>query len=81
MRKVKAAQCGHVHRQTVGRAQREQGHLDWDCGNTFENGFGLHPAGSDAELRAAAQSVGEQTRLHAIGVRDQDAQDVRGGGW
>ncbi len=50
------------------------------CADRLKDGKSVHQAGGDLELGVAAQGAGQQLRLHAIRVGDEDTNCIGSGG-
>ena len=75
--KMDAAHGGHLIGDADGMIEREHYYFGGSgCDGVKDRGY-VDGAGGDAELGASAQGAGEELRLHAVGVGDEDGD---GGG-
>ena len=65
-----AAHGGHLIGDADGVIEREHYHFGGSGGDGVEDRGYVDGAGGDAEFGAAAQSAGQELRLHAVGVGD-----------
>lgn len=79
MREMKLTQSPHVLDTARERIWGQQGDIRRGGRRGLKKSRDIHGAGGDAKLRMTAESAGEQLRLQAIGIDDEDANGVRSG--
>jgi hypothetical protein len=71
------AHRGQLVRNAHRVIQRKNNHSGWSRGDGLEDRGDIDWAGGDAELGAPAQGAGQKLRLHAVGIRNEDADGRR----
>ena len=75
---MNAAHGRHLIGDADGVIQGEHDYFRGRGCDGVEDRSNVDGAGGDVELGAAAQGAGEELRLHAVGIGDEDCD---GGGW
>ena len=75
---MNAAHGRHLVGDADGMIQGEHDYFGRGGGDGVEDRSYIDWAGGDFELGTAAQGAGQELRLHAVGIGDQDGD---GGGW